>query len=115
MMRRTLVAIALVFIATLSLLDHAGSNAPAMLRSAKLASSSQQPNAGYYLAGSDGSTYAFGTQSFGSTYSYGLTGLGGSYPLNAPIVGMAAVPNGGGYWLVAADGGVFDFGNASFY
>ena len=115
MMRRTLVAIALVFIATLSLLDHAGSNAPAMLRSAKLASSSQQPNAGYYLAGSDGSTYAFGTQSFGSTYSYGLTGLGGSHPLNAPIVGMAAVPNGGGYWLVAADGGVFDFGNASFY
>jgi Beta-lactamase enzyme family len=34
--------------------------------------------------------------------------------LHAPIVGMAATPDGGGYWLVAADGGVFTFGDASF-
>ena len=39
----------------------------------------------------------------------------GGKPLNAPIVGMAATPNGGGYWLVGADGGVFAFGNAKFY
>ena len=29
----------------------------------------------------------------------------GGKPLNAPIVGMAATPDGGGYWLVASDGG----------
>jgi N-acetylmuramoyl-L-alanine amidase len=33
---------------------------------------------------------------------------------NAPIVGMAAMPDGGGYWLVASDGGVFSFGDAQF-
>ena len=38
-----------------------------------------------------------------------------SAPLNAPIVGIAATPDGGGYWLVAADGGVFSFGDAHFY
>jgi N-acetylmuramoyl-L-alanine amidase len=35
--------------------------------------------------------------------------------LAAPIVGMAAAPDGGGYWLVASDGGVFSFGTASFH
>ena len=35
--------------------------------------------------------------------------------LDAPIVGMAATPDGGGYWLVASDGGVFSFGNAAFH
>ena len=34
---------------------------------------------------------------------------------NAPIVGMAATPDGGGYWLVGADGGVFAYGDARFY
>ena len=36
-------------------------------------------------------------------------------PLNQPVVGMAATPDGGGYWLVASDGGVFAFGDAGFY
>ena len=36
-------------------------------------------------------------------------------PLNQPIVGMAATPDGKGYWLVAADGGIFSFGDAGFY
>jgi hypothetical protein len=36
-------------------------------------------------------------------------------PLNQPIVGMAATPDGHGYWLVAADGGIFNFGDAQFY
>jgi hypothetical protein len=68
------------------------------------------------MAAKDGGVFNFGSAAFhGSTYSYGITGLGGSHPLNAPIVGMAATPNGKGYWLVAADGGVFDFGDASFY
>ena len=35
--------------------------------------------------------------------------------LNAPIVGIAATPDGKGYWLVASDGGVFAFGDATFY
>ena len=36
-------------------------------------------------------------------------------PLNKPIVGIAATPDGNGYWLVASDGGVFAFGDAAFY
>ena len=36
-------------------------------------------------------------------------------PLNKPIVGMAATPDGKGYWLVASDGGIFTFGDARFY
>ena len=35
--------------------------------------------------------------------------------LNAPIVGMAARPNGLGYWLLGGDGGVFSYGLAPFY
>ena len=31
-----------------------------------------------------------------------------------PIVGMAAMPDGGGYWFTAADGGLFNYGNAPF-
>jgi hypothetical protein len=33
---------------------------------------------------------------------------------NAPIVGVAAAPDGGGYWLVASDG-VFAYSDAGFY
>ncbi len=36
-------------------------------------------------------------------------------PLNKPIVGMAATPDGKGYWLVASDGGIFTYGDAGFY
>jgi hypothetical protein len=39
----------------------------------------------------------------------------GGKPLNRPIVGMAATPDGGGYWLVASDGGIFTFGDANFF
>lgn len=34
--------------------------------------------------------------------------------LAAPIVAMAATPDGKGYWLVGRDGGVFAFGDASY-
>jgi hypothetical protein len=40
---------------------------------------------------------------------------GAGVVLNAPIVGVAALPQGGGYWEVGADGGVFAFGGAQFY
>jgi hypothetical protein len=34
--------------------------------------------------------------------------------LTAPVVGIAAFPNGLGYWVVATDGGVFAYGDATF-
>jgi ribosomal protein L24E len=54
----------------------------------------------------------------GSVYSLGSAGSLGSLqgqPLNKPVVGMAATPDGHGYWLVASDGGIFAFGDAGFY
>ena len=62
---------------------------------------------GYRLVASDGGVFSFGDAAF-----YGS--MGGT-PLNKPIVGMAATPDGKGYWLVASDGGVFSFGDAAFY
>ena len=70
---------------------------------------------GYWLVAADGGVFDFGSAKFyGSTYSYGITGLSGTRPLDAPIVGAVAAPDGSGYYLVAADGGVFDFGSAKF-
>ena len=53
------------------------------------------------LSARDGGVFAYGTAQF--------AGSMGGQRLNAPVVGMAATPDGGGYWLVAADGGVFSF------
>ena len=61
---------------------------------------------GYYVAHSNGAVTALGDAS-----SQGEP----SGPLNKPIVGMAATPDGGGYWLVASDGGIFTYGDAQFY
>jgi N-acetylmuramoyl-L-alanine amidase len=48
---------------------------------------------------------------------FGTTAVGANAVANAnaPIVGMAATPNGGGYWLVASDGGIFSYSDAQFY
>ena len=62
---------------------------------------------GYSSVSSNGTVYAFG-----GAATYG--DMAGKH-LNAPIVGIAAVPDGKGYWLVAKDGGVFAFGSARFY
>ncbi|HXQ44066.1 MAG TPA: N-acetylmuramoyl-L-alanine amidase [Acidimicrobiales bacterium] len=54
----------------------------------------------------------------GGVLPFGQAGAHGSLQgtdLDAPIVGMAATPDGGGYWLVASDGGVFAFGDAAFH
>ena len=48
---------------------------------------------------------------FGQT-AVGANGLSG---LNAPVVSMAATPDGGGYWMLGSDGGVFAFGDARFF
>ncbi|MHB8440209.1 MAG: SpoIID/LytB domain-containing protein [Acidimicrobiales bacterium] len=62
---------------------------------------------GYYVAATDGGVFAYGSAQF-----YGSMG---GHQLNAPMVGMASLPNGSGYWLDASDGGIFAFGNAPFY
>jgi N-acetylmuramoyl-L-alanine amidase len=58
------------------------------------------------------------TSPAGGVLNFGQAGAHGSLEgtaLAAPIVGMAATPDGGGYWLVASDGGVFSFGTAAFH
>ncbi|HZM55220.1 MAG TPA: hypothetical protein VFC03_09375, partial [Acidimicrobiales bacterium] len=59
-----------------------------------------------WLVASDGGVFAYGDATFAGSH-------GGS-PLNAPVVGVAATPDGAGYWLVASDGGVFAYGDATF-
>jgi hypothetical protein len=63
---------------------------------------------GYWLADATG-----GVQAYGVPFDGSLPGLG--VKPAAPIVGLAATPDGGGYWLVGSDGGVFGFGDAKFH
>lgn len=62
---------------------------------------------GYWLVGSDGGIFSFGSAQF-----YGSTG---SLKLQRPVVGIVATRDDGGYWLDASDGGVFSFGDSRFY
>ncbi len=62
---------------------------------------------GAWMTATDGGVFAL----CGATY-YGSMG---GHPLNQPIVGIAATPDGKGYWLVASDGGIFAFGDAAYY
>jgi len=70
-------------------------------------STASATQAGYLLVASDGGIFSFGAAQFRGSIA--------ATPLNAPIVGMAATPDGGGYWLVAADGGIFAYGDALFH
>ena len=63
---------------------------------------------GYWKTGAAGGVSAFGSA------NQGLGSMAGC-PLDQPIAGMVATPDGGGYWLVAKDGGIFTFGDAQFY
>jgi len=62
---------------------------------------------GYWLVGSDGGVFSFGSAQF-----YGSPA---SHRLQRPIVGIAATIDNGGYWLTASDGGVFAYGDTGFY
>lgn len=62
---------------------------------------------GYWLVGSDGGVFSFGSAQF-----YGSVA---ALPLQSPVIGLAPTAGRGGYWLVASDGGVFAFGDAGFY
>jgi hypothetical protein len=65
------------------------------------------PEHGYWLVGSDGGIFTFGSAQFhGST---------GALHLQRPVVGITPTASRGGYWLVASDGGIFAFGDAGFY
>jgi hypothetical protein len=65
------------------------------------------PAGGYWTTTAAGAVTTYtGATGFGS--------LAGTH-LNAPIVGMAATPDGHGYWLVASDGGIFSYGDATFF
>ena len=58
-----------------------------------------EANSGYWLVGSDGGIFNFGSAAF-----YGSTG---SLTLQRPVVGITPTNDNNGYWLVASDGGVF--------
>ncbi|MGI8791716.1 MAG: CAP domain-containing protein [Acidimicrobiales bacterium] len=67
--------------------------------------SSQAAN-GYYVLGSDGGIFTYGSAVFhGSTPQLGI---------NVPAVLMAVTPSTNGYWVLGADGGIFSFGDAKF-
>ena len=62
---------------------------------------------GYWLAGSDGGVFAFGSARF--------YGSARNLTLDEPVVGSVPTADRRGYWLNAADGGVFAYGDAPFY
>ena len=62
---------------------------------------------GYWLVGSDGGIFNFG--------SAGFHGSTGSMRLQRPVVGITPTSDRNGYWLVASDGGIFAFGDAGFF
>ncbi len=62
---------------------------------------------GYYMVGSDGGIFTFGSSNF-----FGSTG---SLKLQRPVVALAPTSDRNGYWLVASDGGIFAFGDAFYH
>ncbi len=62
---------------------------------------------GYWLVGSDGGVFSFGSAPF--------FGSAATLHLQSPVVGIAPTPDRDGYWFVASDGGVFSFGDANYY
>ena len=67
----------------------------------------QEASHGYWLVGSDGGIFSFGSALFHGS-------MGGT-PLQRPVVAITPTSTGNGYWLVASDGGIFSFGDATYY
>ena len=67
----------------------------------------QEASHGYWLVGSDGGIFSFGTAAFHGS-------MGGT-PLQRPVVAITPTLTGNGYWLVASDGGIFSFGDSTYY
>jgi hypothetical protein len=93
-------------------MDRTTRRGPVMMICASLLGLGLVGTAPVFVAGPVAASVAGGVLNFGRAPALGsLQGAN----LDAPIVGMAATPDGGGYWLVASDGGVFSFGNATFH
>jgi len=56
------------------------------------------------LVEANGGIFSFGDAAFQGSPTGGA--------LSAPIVGMAATPDGKGYWMISFGGGVLTFGDA---
>jgi len=67
----------------------------------------QEASHGYWLVGSDGGIFSFGTAAFHGS-------MGGT-PLQRPVVAITPTSTGNGYWLVASDGGIFSFGDSTYH
>lgn len=80
-------------------------------RSSAIASTQEAP--AYWTVTSEGQVNGFIPSNTGGAAN--LYGDMANLLLNAPIVGMAALPASQGYWLLGGDGGVFSFGLAQFY
>jgi Fibronectin type III domain len=90
-----------------SLEVHATPEAPLPPPSSPPPATPPPPQHGYWLVGSDGGIFTFGSAQFhGST---------GSLQLQRPVVGIVPTLSRNGYWLDASDGGIFAFGDAGFY
>ncbi len=107
LVRWTVLVLALVALSSFAVDDVSPLPMAAGATSSPGAITSPGADEGYWLVSSGGGIYNYGDAPF-----YGSTG---GQHLNAPIVGMAATPDGQGYWLVASDGGIFTYGDASFY
>ena len=62
---------------------------------------------GYWMAGSDGGAFGFGSAKFHGSAAGGVLG--------APVTGVIPTPDDGGYWVVASNGAVGGFGDATVY
>jgi hypothetical protein len=83
------------------------SGAPACTDVNPPAAPSPAAASGYYVLGSDGGVFSFGSAVFHGS----VPGLG----VRAQAVLMAVTPDGGGYWVLGTDGGVFSFGDAGYF
>jgi len=79
----------------------------ALVNTVRTTASVTGPAGTYWLATNNGQVLRSGDA--------GAYGGVASKKLAAPIVGMAAMPNGRGYWLVASNGHVYPFGSAISY